>query len=92
MRRRVGRRSSFRPLRRRSIFWWPRMFLWGGFNYLMYESMVYKLRRDDVLVIERETGKKMKELSEGELVSAVKRLGIRKLEISSDEKAIIERS
>jgi hypothetical protein len=53
---------------------------------------MYKLRRDDVLVIERETGKKMKELSEDELVSAVKRLGIRKLEISSDEKAIIERS
>ena len=61
------------------------MFLWGGFSYLLYDSLMYKLRRDDVVIIERETGKKMKELSEEELVSAMKRLGIRKLEISSDE-------
>ena len=68
------------------------MFLWGGFSYLMYDSMMYKLRRDDMVIIERETGKKVKELSEEELVSAMKRLGIRKLEISSDEKAVIVRN
>ncbi len=48
--------------------------------------------KDDVVMIEGDTGKKVKELSEEELVSAMKRLGIRKLEISSDEKTVIERN
>jgi hypothetical protein len=87
-----SRRRMFRLMRRRSIFWWPRLFFWGGFSYLLYDSMMYKLRRNDMVIIESETGKKVKELSEEELVSAMKRLGIRKLEISSDEKAVIVRN
>lgn len=85
-------RSRFRPMRRRRVFWWPRLFIWGGFSYLMYDSMFYKLRKDDVVVIERETGKKIKELSEEELVSVMRSHGIRKFEISPDEKVIIERA
>jgi len=58
----------------------------------MYDSMLYKLRRDDVTIIERDSGKEVRELSEQELVSAMKKLGIKKIEVSDDEKIVIERS
>jgi len=84
------RRPRFRPVMRRRFFW-PRMFLWGGFLYLIFGSMMYKLRRDDVTIIQRETGKAVKEMSEEELVTVMKRLGIKKLEIAEEEKANVQR-
>ena len=85
-----GRRRMFMPFRR--MFWWPRLFLWGGFMYLLFGSMMYKVRRDDATVIERDSGKQVKDMTEEELVAAMKRLGIKSLEISDDERATVERN
>jgi hypothetical protein len=64
----------------------------GGFMYLLYDSMAYKLYDDDVGRVERETGKPVKDLSEEELVAAMKRLGIQKLEITPEGNVTISQS
>jgi hypothetical protein len=64
----------------------------GGFMYLLYDSMAYKLYDDDVGRIERETGKPVKDLSKEELVVAMKRLGIQKLEITPEDRDTISKS
>ena len=46
--------------------------------------MMYKLQSDDATIIQREAGKPLKEMSEDELVSAMNRLGIKKLEITEE--------
>ena len=92
MRRRIGfRRRVIRPRMRRSMFWWPRLLLYGGFMFFLFGSNPYKLYRDDVTIIEQSTGKQAKDLSEEELVEAMKRLGIRRLEIDPNDREIIER-
>jgi hypothetical protein len=52
----------------------PWTMMMGGFMYLLYDSMAYKLYDDDVERVERETGKPVRDLSEEELVAAMKRL------------------
>jgi tRNA(Ile2) C34 agmatinyltransferase TiaS len=64
----------------------------GGFMYLLYDSMAYKLYDDDVGRIERETGKPARDLSEEELVVAMKRLGIQKLEVTPEDRDVISKS
>ena len=46
-----------------------------------------KLRQDDVARLEQDTGKSAENLSEEELLAAMKRLGIRKLEITDEDRA-----
>jgi len=48
--------------------------------------------RNQVTVIERETGKEAGDLTEEELVSAMRRLGIKRLEVTDDERIAIERA
>ena len=60
--------------------------------YLLYDSMAYKLYDDDVGRIERETGKPARDLSEEELVAAMKRLGIQKLELTQEDTGAISKS
>ena len=60
--------------------------------FLLYDSMAYKLYDDDVGRVERETGKPVKDLSEEELVAAMKRLGIHKLEVTPDDRNIISKA
>lgn len=64
----------------------------GGFLFLLYDSMVYKLYEDDVDQIEKETGKPVRELREEELTTAMKRLGIQKLEITPHDRDAIAQS
>jgi len=64
----------------------------GGFMYLLYDSIAYKLYDDDVGRIERETGKPARDLSEEELVVAMKRLGIQKLELTQQDTGAISKS
>jgi len=64
----------------------------GGFMYLLYDSIAYKLFANDVDRIERETGKGAKDLSEEELLTAMKRLRIQKLEITPEDREVISRS
>ena len=50
--------------------------------FLLYDQMAYKLHQDDVARIERASGTPVRDLSEDDLVAAMKRLGIQKLEIT----------
>lgn len=51
-----------------------------------FGTMMYKLGRDDVRRIEKETGKPPKDLTEEELKASMKKLGIQKLEITPEDK------
>ena len=53
--------------------------------FLLYDRMAYKLYQDDVDRIERTSGKPVGDLSENELVAAMKRLGIQKLEVTPED-------
>lgn len=85
------RPRMFRPMMWRPFFWWPRMYLMGSFLFFLFGSTLYKMPRDRVTVIERETGKPVSDMTEEELVAAMKRLGITRLEVTSDERDAIER-
>jgi len=63
----------------------------GGFMFLLYDAMAYKLYREDVARIERETGRPARELTEGELLAAMRRLGIQKLELTPEDREVITR-
>ena len=89
---RFRHRRMFMPYMWGPILWWPRMFLMGSFLYFLFGSRPYKVHRNQVTVIERETGKDAGDLTEEELVSAMRRLWIRRLEVSDDERVAIERA
>lgn len=80
------------PLWWRPLYWIPWTMMIGGFMYLLYDSIAYKLFANDVDRIERETGKGAKDLSEEELLTAMKRLRIQKLEITPEDREVISRS
>lgn len=80
------------PLWWRPLYWTPWTMLMGGFMYLLYDSIAYKLYGNDVDRIERETGKVAKDLREEELLSVMRQLGIQKLEITPDDRELISRS
>jgi hypothetical protein len=63
----------------------------GGFMYLLSDSMAYKVYQNDVENVEREMEKPVRELSEEELVAAMKLLGIQRLEITSADKETISK-
>ena len=52
--------------------------------FLLYDQMAYRLHQDDADRIERASVKPVRNLSEDELVAAMKRQGIQKLEIRGD--------
>jgi hypothetical protein len=54
----------------------------GAFMYYVFGGNTYKVNRNDVTVIETETGKKSGDMTEEELVAAMRKLGIKKLEVS----------
>lgn len=59
---------------------------------LLYETLAYKLHREDVRIIEHETGKPANELTEDELVAAMKRKGIQQHEVTPEDREAIARS
>ena len=80
------------PLWWRPLYWMPWTLMMGGFIYLLYDSIAYKLYASDVDRIERDTGKIAKDLSEEELLTAMKHLGIQKLEIAPEDHEVISSS
>ncbi len=89
----MGRRPFWwYPIWWRPLYWMPWTMMMGGFLYLLYDSMAYKLYNDDGGRIERETGKRVRDLNEDELKASMKRLGISKLELSPEDRETISKS
>ena len=83
---------------RRPLMWGPPMWrrgfwarwLWTGpFMLLLFDTGRYKLHQSDVGRVETATGRSATDLSEEELVAAMRRLGIQKLELSDEDEATI---
>jgi hypothetical protein len=62
-----------------------RRFLFGGATILLLGGIAYKIHNDDIARLEKSVGKSAENLTEGELLKAMKELGIRKLEVSTAE-------
>ncbi|MFX1540961.1 MAG: hypothetical protein ACFFBX_09305 [Promethearchaeota archaeon] len=85
-RRRFLRRRRRRVLRRtfrRIAIGTTMIFLMAG------TASTIKLHRRDVERIEEDTGKSTKNMTEAELVAAMKRLGIKKLEITPEDQEML---
>ena len=80
--RRAGRRTVRRLTRRLVV---------GGFVLLAGAgaAAVYKLTRKDVERIETHTGTSVDDLSEEELVTAMKAMGIKSIELDENDRAAI---
>ena len=57
----------------------------GPFVLLLFGTAAYKLRKSDVQRIEAQIGKSSADLTEDELLSAMKKLGIKKLELAEED-------
>jgi len=75
------RRSTRRLIRGTAV-----LLLVGG------TAAVYKLSRNDVEAIERQTGRSADDLTEEELVATMKQLSINRLELSSEDRMAAERT
>jgi hypothetical protein len=64
----------------------------GAFMFLLYDSMAYKLSKNDVRQIERDRGQSVNDVTEAELVAAMKRLNIQKLELTEEDKEALTAS
>ena len=82
--RRTGRRAV-RRLRRRLVV--------GGFVLLAGAgaAAVYKLTHKDVERIETQTGTSVEELSEEELVTTMKAMGIKSIELDENDRTAVEK-
>jgi len=86
--RRTSRRTSRRVIRRRR-----RRIIVGGAVLLAVGGAAYgayKLSQPDVEKVEQYTGKNADDLTEEELLDAMDKLGIQKLELTDEDKAAIE--
>ena len=69
-----------------------RRFLFGTATILLLGGIAYKIRNDDIARIEKNVGKRAENLTETELLKTMKDLGIKKLEITTDENEEIKKS
>ena len=86
--RRTARRTTHRVRRRRR-----RRIIVGGAVLLAVGGAAYgayKLSQPDVERVEQYTGKDADDLSEEELIDAMDKLGIKKMELTDEDKAAIE--
>jgi hypothetical protein len=89
----IRRRPFLRPYWGFGWGFWPiRAFMFDTYVILALQeaAMLYKLNRWDVKRIEADTGKPVEQLSEAELVAAMKRMGITKLELTPDDHIKLE--
>jgi hypothetical protein len=54
-------------------------------------STPIKVRKNEVVVIEKETGKTIEDLTEDEILTAMKKKGIKKIELTDDDEAEIKK-
>ena len=90
MRRRPIRRIRRRTLRRTRRRFRRRRLLLGNAVILFAGSQIVKLNRSDVERIEEAAGKTAEDLSEDELLAAMKKLGIHRLELTSEDEDAID--
>ena len=76
-----------RPVWRRGF--WARWLWMGPFMLLLFDRTTYKLRQSDVGRIETATGRSATDLSEEEVVAAMRRLDVQKLELSHEDEVAI---
>lgn len=64
----------------------------GSFVFLALGSAAarYKLNQRDVEKVEQTTGRRAEDLTEAELLAAMKQLGIQKLELTPEDEAALE--
>lgn len=76
-----------RPARRMLRRWRRRRLMRGPFSLLLFggAAAAYKFNHSDVQRMEQATGKSADDLTEEELLAAMRRLGINKLELDSDD-------
>jgi hypothetical protein len=89
IRRRTLRRRAQRRIRRRT-----RRLMLGTTAILLLGGTVaaVKLQRKDIERIEKDTGKSADDLTETELLAAMKKLGIQKLELTDEDQAAIDQA
>jgi hypothetical protein len=63
----------------------------GGMVLLAGGAVAYKLTKEDADKIEKKTGTSVEELSEEELVAAMKELGIQSMELTDEDRAVIQK-
>jgi hypothetical protein len=80
----LGRRMFIRGL-------FFRRFLFGTATILLLGGIAYKLHNDDITKLEKKVGKPAENLSEAELLKAMKDLGIKKLEITTSDNEEIKK-
>lgn len=72
---------------------WARWLMMGPAMLLLFGgAAAYKLHRDDARRIETATGKSATDLTEEELLAAMKELGIQKLELSEEDQAAVNQA
>ena len=69
-----------------------RRFLFGTATILLLGGIAYKIHNDDIARIEKRVGKRAENLTEPELLKAMKDLSIKKVEITTDENEEIKKS
>jgi len=69
-----------------------RRFLFGTATILLLGGIAYKIHNDDIARIEKRVGKRAENLTEPELLKVMKDLGIKKVEITTDENEEIKKS
>lgn len=91
--RRTARRTTRRTVHRTRRRFRRRRLLVGGFTLLLVGGAAYgavKLSQKDTQQIEQYTGKNAEDLTEEELVAAMKSLGIQSIDLTDDDKAAID--
>ncbi len=83
-RRRVRRRTRRRT--RRLVFGTTAVLMVGG------TAAAYKLNQKDIKKVEQHTAKSADDLTEAELIAAMKKLGIQQLELTDEDEAAMDRA
>ena len=99
MRRRIVRRAIRAPIRRtmritRRILWRTTRRLVFGTSVILLiggSYAIYKLAQSDVQRIEQDSGKPVENMTENELKKAMRKKGIQKLELTTEEEAEINK-
>jgi hypothetical protein len=68
-----------------------RRFLFGTATILLLGGIAYKIHNDDIARLEKKVGKSAENLTEAELLKAMKDLGIKKLEITTADNEEIKK-